>query len=128
MFMRMFVSTLERPMIMAAMAATAVALLAGLLLPVPAYLGLVAVVFLLVAGAVGLSVQLETPFLGLAVLVATAVAFPFEFRGPAGVMMSSSFPLAALLCGLWLLRIAIGRGHSGLDGSRAVYAILAFMG
>jgi hypothetical protein len=125
--MRMFVSTLERPMIMAATAATAVALAAGLLLPVPAYLGLIAVVFLLALGAVALSVQLETPFLGLAVLVVTAVVFPVEFRGPAGVMMSSSFPLAAILCGLWILRVAISRGSSGLDGSRAVYAILAFI-
>jgi hypothetical protein len=108
----------------------AVALLAavgaGFALTANSYLSLVGMAFVLAAGTIGAIVQFGNPFLGLAVLVVTAIAFPVEFRGPAGVLMSSSFPLAAAICGIWLLRIALLR-QSGLGGARVVYAVLAFI-
>lgn len=102
------------------------ALAAGALLPVNAYLAGVALVFLLAAVALGATAQMQKPFAGLALMVAMAVAFPFEFRGPSAVMMGSTLPLAAGFCGVWLVRIAI-RGEADLDRSRMVYAVLALM-
>lgn len=101
-------------------------LAAGLVLPPEAYLGLVALAFLGTAGVMGLTRQLDAPFAGLAVLVAMAVAFPFEFRGPAGVMMSSSLPLAAVLCTIWLLRMLLFRSQR-VYASRVVYAAFGFI-
>jgi O-antigen ligase len=74
----------------------------------------------------GFTRQLDAPFAGVALLVATAAAFPFEFRGPAGVMMSSSLPLAALICSVWLVRMLTVPSR-GLYPSRAVYAAVGFM-
>jgi O-antigen ligase len=72
-----------------------------------------------------LIVQLEWPLLGLSVLVAMAVAFPVEFRAPGlGVSMSSSFPLAALMTGVWLFRVTLFH-RAPLDPSRVVYAAVA---
>jgi hypothetical protein len=116
---------LKPPVLIAGVALFALA--AAVVLPVEAYLGLVALAVLACAAWIGLTAQFDRPFIGLALLVATAVAFPFEFRGPAGVMMSSSLPLAAVLCGTWLLRVLIVRQHR-LDTSRVVYAAVAFLG
>jgi hypothetical protein len=107
--------------------ATLVAVAASLVLPPEAYLALAALVCLAAMGAVALSLQVGKPFLGLLLLVATAVAFPLEFRGPTGVMMGSSYPLSALLCSVWLLRFLLSRTQS-LDSSRIVYAAFAFIG
>lgn len=100
---------------------------AGFVLPADAYLAGLALLFVVAASVVALSVQLTVPFVGLAVLVPTAVAFPFEFRGPAGILMSSSLPLTALVCAVWLGRIALRRDWRALDSSRVVYASLAFL-
>lgn len=107
-------------------AATA-ALGAGLVLEANAYLAFVALAVFGLVAVIGLLVQLENPFLGLAVLVAMAVAFPLEFRGPAGVMMSTPLPLTALVCAVWLLRILVV-SRDAIDSSRVVYAALALMG
>ena len=107
--------------------AGSVALLAGVTLPVNAYLGAMAALFLVAAAVAALSLQLETPFLGLAVLVVTAVVLPVEFRGPSAGMVSSSLPLAAFLCAVWLLHATLTRSLAFFDRSRVMYAALAFM-
>jgi hypothetical protein len=117
----------ERTAWLAVGAAVTTATLAGVFLPVNAYLALVALVFLLAAAAIAATVQIGSPVLGMTALVATAVAFPFEFRGPSGVMMSSSLPLATALCGAWLIRVVAIRRSPGIDRSRVVYAVLVFM-
>ncbi len=104
------------------------AVLAGLALPVKAYMGLVAALVLLACVPILFMFQIGNPFWGFALLVVTAVTFPLEFRGPSGVMMGSSFPLVTLLCGIWLLKIITIDRSEGLDRDRSVYAIVTFMG
>lgn len=102
------------------------ALAAGFVLPPEAYLGLIALAFLAVLGVLAVTRQLSAPFAGLAILVATGVAYPFEFRGPAGVMMSTSLPLAALICAIWLMRLIVVRSET-IYMSRVVYAAFGFI-
>lgn len=99
---------------------------AGFVLPAGAWLGLVAVAVLMAAACVALVLQLDRPSVALLILMGTAVAFPMEFRA-GGVVVSSTLPLAASLCGLWLLRSLITRDASGFDNSRIVVAAMAFM-
>jgi hypothetical protein len=77
---------------------------------------------------VALMLQLDRPSIALMLLLGTAVAFPLEFRGPAGVMMGSSLPLAAALCGLWMLRSLLARDASAFDRSRVVVSASTFLG
>jgi hypothetical protein len=104
-----------------------IAVAAGLALPAGTYLTLVALLFLVAGALVALNLQHGTPVLGLAVLVVTAVAFPVEFRGPSSAMVSTSLPLAAALCGVWVLQAALTRSATSLDRSRVMYASLTFM-
>lgn len=101
---------------------------AGLLLPATAWLGLVALAVLLVGGVVAVNVLVDRQAAAMLLLLVTAVAFPLEFRGPAGVMMSSSLPLAAGLCTLWILRQLVTRDSSAFDRSRVVVAAMVFLG
>ncbi len=66
-------------------------------------------------------------FIGLAVLIVVAVAFPFELVQDSGVALNASWLLAALLCGSWLLRILVLRKHSDLEPSRIAVAASAFI-
>lgn len=99
---------------------------AGFLLPPTAYLGLVALLMLAAAGGVALTLHAGRPLLALLLLMGMAVAFPLEFRGPAGVMMGSSLPMAAAICGLWMLQSLLNRDRSALDRSRVVVAVSVF--
>jgi hypothetical protein len=105
-----------------------VAAAAGLLLPANAWLGVVALAVLALGGVVALNVVIDRQAAALLLLIATAVAFPVEFRGPAGVMMSSSLPLAAGLCALWILRQVVTRDPSAFDRSRVVVSAMTFLG
>jgi len=107
--------------------AIAVGIAAGFVLPPGAYLAFVALLVLLAGAAVGLVLQFDRPSVALPVLLGTAVAFPVEFRGPAGVMMGSSLPLSASICGLWILRSWLARDASAFDRSRVVVAATTFL-
>jgi hypothetical protein len=108
--------------------AIAVGIAAGFVLPPAAYLAVVALLVLMAGAAVGLVLRFDRPSVALPVLLGTAVAFPVEFRGPAGVMMGSSLPLAASICGLWILRSWLARDASAFDRSRVVVAAVTFLG
>ena len=101
---------------------------AGFVLPPAAWLGLVAALMLTAVALVALLFQLDRPSIALLLLVVTAVGLPLEFRGPAGVMMSSSLPLAAALCGLWILRSLLAHDSSAFDRSRVVVSACTFLG
>jgi hypothetical protein len=108
--------------------AVLIAVSAGFSLSANAFLGIAAGLLILVVIPLILIVQLKKPFWGLMTLVIMAVAFPVEFRGFAGVMMSSSFPLTALVCAIWLLGIMIIDRGALFDSARVVYAALTFSG
>jgi hypothetical protein len=80
----------------------------------------------LIVGVMAALTQMGRPLWGIGLLVATGIAFPVEFRGPAGVMMSSSLPLSGVLCALWLLQVVLTR--SPIDRSRVIYASMGFAG
>ena len=103
------------------------ATLAGFGVSAEAYLGLVALLLVIAGTVVVLMVQLDRPQTALLVLVGTAVALPLEFRR-AGVAMSSSLPLAAVVCALWMLRSLTTRDASGIDRSRIVVAAMTLLG
>ena len=105
----------------------ALAAAAGAVLPPAALLGLVALLVLAAGAAVALTWRLDRPSIALIALVGTAVAFPLEFRGPAGVMMGASLPLAAAICGLWMLRSLLARDLDAFDRSRVVVAAGVFL-
>lgn len=101
---------------------------AGFLLPAQAWLGIVGVAVLMVGGVVAVNMLIGRQAAAMLLLIATAVALPLEFRGPGGVMMSSSLPLAAGLCTLWILRFLLARDASAFDRSRVVIAATTFLG
>lgn len=104
------------------------AVLAGFMLPVGAYLGAVALLFLVAAGVLAVTAQLRRPTLGLSVLVVMAVALPIEFPGPSSVIMSMPLLLATAICGVWLARSCAVRRSISPGPYRLVYAVFAFLG
>lgn len=118
--------TFAKPWVVLAICSIA-AVWAGFVLPPGTYLALVALVLLASIGILALGTQLNYSILGLALLVVSGTAFPFEFRGPGGVLMGSSLPLASFLCFAWLLRATVLGQSRRLDGSRVVYATFAFV-
>lgn len=106
--------------------AITVAVLAAVTVNANNYLLLIGAMIAVIVGVIAALTQMEKPLLGLGLLVATCIAFPVEFRAPGGVMMGSSFPFAAVLCALWLLRVVLTK--SPIDRSRVVYASLGFVG
>ena len=107
--------------------AAAIALLAAFALPVDAYLALAAMALLAVIAVLATAVQLDHAVAGFALLVTSGVAFPVEFSGVKGVMMSSSLPLAGFLCAAWLVRTVSAGSLAVLDRSRVVWAVVTFM-
>ena len=91
-------------------------------------------VYLRVAGAaaavaltiVAVFVQSKTPIAGLALLLVTGVLMPLEFARGATVF-NVCVPLAAFLCGAFLLHLSVSRRRIALDGSRVVIATLVFI-
>jgi hypothetical protein len=111
--------------VMVLVGAITVAVFAATALTADVYLRLIGLMIVVLAGLIASFTQIDRPLLGLGALVASGIAFPIEFQGPAGVMVSSSFPLAAVLCTLWLFHLVVTRAP--LDHSRVVYASIAFM-
>jgi hypothetical protein len=100
----------------------------GFVLSPGEYLRLVALAMLLAVAATTLVLRLDRPSIAMLMLVASAVAFPFEFRGPAGVMMGSSLPLASAICAFWMLRLVLERDTTAFDRSRILVAASTFLG
>ncbi|MGE0464672.1 MAG: O-antigen ligase family protein [Vicinamibacterales bacterium] len=120
-------STSSRTLWIVAVCAVAAAA-AGAVLPPMAFLGLVVLLVMAAAAAAAIVLRVDRPSIGLLLLMGTAVAFPVEFRGPAGVMMSSSLPLSAAICGLWIVRSLLAGDASAFDRSRVVVAAVLFLG
>ena len=87
---------------------------AGFLLPPDDYLQVVAALVALLVAILVVLLQYGRPSMALTALVATAVVFPMEFRGPGGVQLGSSVLLSAALCGLWLFYMLAARDVTGL--------------
>ncbi len=100
---------------------------AGLSLPIQIYLMIIGGLATLGTVLVALLVQTRNPTLGFAGLILTAAAFPFEFHGPSKSILSFPFLIATYLCIGWIVALLARSHHQGLDSSRVVYAVLAFM-
>jgi hypothetical protein len=102
---------------------------AGIVLSIDAYQTAVVALLALMAALLALTVQVHHSFSGLAVLVVTAVAFPFQFQlgGPARAALNSSGLLAGFICLTWLLNVIVLRHAVPPESCRPVFAGLAFM-
>jgi hypothetical protein len=103
------------------------AIATGVLVRPEVYLGAVALMVLALGGFVAVAMQVDRPAFGLTVLVVTSVLLPIEFRGPSAGMVSTSLPIAAGLCAIWLLRLFALGGNVRFVRSRLVLALVAFM-
>jgi len=75
---------------------------------------------------VGVLLQLKRPIAGLMLLLVTAVLVPMEIPLGGGVL-NLCFPLAAFVCGSFMLSLFRRRGRIALDRSRVVTATLVFV-
>jgi hypothetical protein len=105
----------------------AVAIWAGVAIPVQTFQLPLIAILLAAAGVAVAALQLRNGILGLTVLVAIAVAFPFEFGGDVRRPLNLALPLAAGIVSIWLLGVFAFRRRTGLVPSRDVYAVLIFM-
>jgi hypothetical protein len=105
----------------------AAAFMSGFLISFDTYQMIALGVLAIVLGLVVLSVQMNNHFLGVAVLVATAVAVPIEFGGDGRASpMNTSFFLAALLCVIWLVDLVVLRRAAAPQAGRIHFAAWAF--
>jgi hypothetical protein len=117
---------IEPRAIVAAVLVTA-AVLAGVLVRPESILLGVAGVVLAAGGVIAVLLQVDRPSLGLLFLLVTSVLLPLEFAGPSASRVSSSFPIAAALCGVWLARTIALPGRTRLERSRLTGTLLALM-
>jgi hypothetical protein len=96
-----------------------------------AYQGLVFAAIAAVVGIIAVSFQLRNHFIGLMVLVATAVACPIQFGGGGAggrSPLSSSVVLAVLICAIWLADLVVFRRVSSPEPSRVRLSAWVLMG
>ncbi len=98
----------------------------GFAVPAHTYQKAMLAALVLVAGLLAVSVQSGYQFLGLAVLVVTAVAAPYQFGDSARAPLNIVFILAAFIAGMWTVSVALRRRTEVLESSRLVLAALAF--
>jgi len=65
---------------------------------------------------------MKSYFFGLAALILVSVALPVDVSSWLGVNLNAAFPLAALICGVWLIRILVLRHTSDFEPSGPVIA------
>ena len=65
---------------------------------------------------------MKSYFGGLAALILVSVALPVDVSSWLGVNLNAAFPLAALICGVWLIGILVLRRASDFEPSGSVIA------
>lgn len=115
------------PARMLAMAASAGGILpAGSAAFAGSWLVAAAAATLVALAAVAALLQLKSPVAGLTLLLVAGVLVPMEVA-LGGRVVSLCLPLAAFICGCFMLRLFRRRGRIALDRSRVVAATLAFL-
>jgi hypothetical protein len=109
----------------AALLTAAVAM--GVAVKPEAYLEGLGLVVFAAAGLMAVLVQSDRPAFGILILLLSSVLMPIEVRGPSAAMVSTSFPLAAGLCGIWLVRMLAVRSGPRLERSRVIVALGTLM-
>jgi hypothetical protein len=120
----------RKPSVMKWVCVTCVALVslsAGSVVSLDTYQRVTAAVLVVMVALLVMSIQVNNHFLGLSVLVVTAVAFPYQFGGSERAFLNSSPFLAGIICLIWLLDVIVLRRAAPLESCRLVFAALALM-
>jgi hypothetical protein len=118
---------IEPRAILAGAVLVTVAVLAGVLVRPESLLMGVAGLVLAIGGVMAVLLQVDRPALGLLFLLVTSVMLPLEFAGPSASRVSTSFPIAAALCGVWLARIVALPGRTRMERSRLTGSLATLM-
>lgn len=111
-----------------AICAVVVSVSAGFVLSIGTFQKITAALVGLIAALLVMSIQVRNHFLGLALLVVTAVAVPYEFGGTGKMALNSSPFLAGTICAIWLVEVVVLHRAVALKMGRPVLAAMALMG
>jgi hypothetical protein len=100
---------------------------AGVLVPVETYLLGITLALALVMALLVMGLQIGNRFLGLAILIVTAVVAPYQFGGTERAPLNSAFLLAAFLCLMWLAEVVLLRRTRPMEANRLTYSGMAFL-